>query len=226
MDKMCSRCGVTKDEGDFHRQKRRNGQWGRQSRCKECQQADARKWRKANPQKVAEAGRRKSLRARYGPDTVERYALLLELQSGRCAICGEVEDLTDSQGRAYGRLAVDHDHETGAVRGLLCRKCNRTLGWMGDNLEGVMRWVRYLESPPNDLLPEKIEVPDSWTPHHASCSECGTTVVPHGAGGLCRNCYMRKMRREGKSWAQDGRTWEERKARGALSPSRRPPKAT
>jgi hypothetical protein len=41
---------------------------------------------------------------------------------------------------------VDHDHETGAIRGLLCKHCNSSLGKLGDNLEGLMRAVDYLKN--------------------------------------------------------------------------------
>lgn len=54
------------------------------------------------------------------------YQEMLDKQGGVCAICGR-RPVTI-------RLAVDHDHETGRVRGLLCRRCNRALGlWEGDN---------------------------------------------------------------------------------------------
>lgn len=68
----------------------------------------------------ARAHRRWTLRTRYGI-TPEEYDELLARQDGRCAMCRE-ECATGK------RLAVDHDHATGAVRGLLCHACNRALG--------------------------------------------------------------------------------------------------
>jgi len=64
-----------------------------------------------------------------------------------CPICGYVTTGTIGNGRGYGAdlLVLDHDHDTGKFRGWICSNCNRTLGWAGDNLEGVMRFVRYLE---------------------------------------------------------------------------------
>ncbi len=47
-------------------------------------------------------------------------------------------------GKTYA-LAVDHCHESGVVRGLLCRACNYTIGYFGDNLEGAKMLVTYLE---------------------------------------------------------------------------------
>jgi hypothetical protein len=67
------------------------------------------------------------------------YIGLLRHQQGRCAICGH-EGL-DKRGR---RLAVDHCHATGKVRGLLCSRCNTALGMIGDTLDAAMKFVRYI----------------------------------------------------------------------------------
>lgn len=55
--------------------------------------------------------------------TTERYDALLELQGGKCSICKR------GSGRKNSHFAVDHDHATGEVRGLLCLYCNTRLGW-------------------------------------------------------------------------------------------------
>lgn len=75
--------------------------------------------------------------------TVEQYNLLLEKQGYVCAICG-----TDKPGgnRHSKHFHVDHDHVTGAVRGLLCCNCNRGLGILGDNADNIKRVLVYLES--------------------------------------------------------------------------------
>lgn len=62
------------------------------------------------------------LRSRYGI-TRDEYNAMLEVQDGRCAICGK-----EGGGSRGNMLDVDHDHETGKVRGLLCRACNTALG--------------------------------------------------------------------------------------------------
>ena len=73
--------------------------------------------------------------------TAERYAELLRLQGGRCAICR-------ARPRSK-RLAVDHDHQTGAVRGLCCKRCNHDLlGAAHDDVELLRRAIAYLEAPP------------------------------------------------------------------------------
>lgn len=74
---------------------------------------------------------------RYGL-TTEQYDALLEAQEFRCALCRRHKD---EFARGYA-LAVDHDHETGAVRGLVCYRCNLTLA---RGLEYFERGVAYLK---------------------------------------------------------------------------------
>lgn len=182
--------------------------------------ADKVAYDKANPERVKAWDRRKMLKDRYGEDAEVRYQMLWDRQGGRCAICDKEERLVDGQGRAT-RLAMDHCHETGRVRGLLCRSCNMLLGQIGDTEAGIRRYLDYVVEPVGYALPEVIEMPPRWANEYGSCTVCATTAVPHGGGGLCRNCYMRKMRAEGKPWAQDTRTWSERRANGALTPKER-----
>ena len=70
----------------------------------------------------------------------EEYDELLNIQNGVCAGCGA----TEFNGKSY-HLAVDHDHETGTIRGLLCLKCNRILGLAQDNPDLLRKLADYLE---------------------------------------------------------------------------------
>ena len=74
--------------------------------------------------------------------TVDDFDQLVIDQGGRCGICEE---------QLSGSIAVDHDHESGRVRGLLCYRCNTGLGSLGDSIDGVMRAVAYLLSRVNVL---------------------------------------------------------------------------
>ena len=67
---------------------------------------------------------REHLKARYGL-TPEEYQSILTRQNGACAIC--------QRHPRKRRLAVDHDHADGHVRGLLCDRCNRGLEWVVDS---------------------------------------------------------------------------------------------
>lgn len=70
--------------------------------------------------------------------TLEEYDKMDKEQNRRCAICLEF----CITGR---RLAIDHDHKTGRVRGLLCAKCNRALGMFGDSPQTLQRAIEYLK---------------------------------------------------------------------------------
>lgn len=72
--------------------------------------------------------------------TVSNYLALYDAQSGCCGICAEPFNSPYSRS-----VQIDHDHATGKIRGLLCSDCNTSLGKFGDDLEGIMRAVRYLE---------------------------------------------------------------------------------
>ena len=65
----------------------------------------------------------------------EDYMRLLEKQGHKCAICGGEGFVMDTQ-RHKVKLVVDHDHNTGAIRGLLCHNCNRALGLLHDKPPG------------------------------------------------------------------------------------------
>lgn len=86
--------------------------------------------------------RRRNVLQRYGL-TPEAYEALYLKQDGRCAVCG-----TDKAGNGKGDryLDVDHCHETGKVRGLLCRRCNVTAGVLEKNRERISMIEKYLQS--------------------------------------------------------------------------------
>lgn len=93
-----------------------------------------REWLAANPEKALEI----NLRTLYGLD-LAAYDARHEAQGGACAICSE-----PGPRRGKGRLNVDHDHATGAVRALLCGACNKGLGHFRDRPEIVDRAAEYL----------------------------------------------------------------------------------
>lgn len=106
-----------------------------------------REWRRLNPDKVQASYKKhhpqkriSSRFARYGI-TEEQYQQMLSDQDNVCAIC-----VTNTPGRNHENFHVDHDHETGKIRGLLCDKCNRGLGYFNDNPDVLEEAVRYLEN--------------------------------------------------------------------------------
>lgn len=79
--------------------------------------------------------------------TREQYDAMLSSQDGVCAICGNPETTSTNRKNdgSVNRLAVDHNHSTGVVRGLLCFKCNTMLAHVEKNEELITKIVRYLE---------------------------------------------------------------------------------
>lgn len=90
-----------------------------------------------------EYDRKKHLRQKYGL-TVEDYNQMFDSQGGKCAICGK------HQSEDEKTFCVDHNHDTGAVRGLLCSKCNKALGGFGDSIEMLNRATKYLKDYTNE----------------------------------------------------------------------------
>jgi hypothetical protein len=96
-----------------------------------------RRTRKRDQELTAEYRR---LLKRYGL-TLEAYEALLLKQGGKCAICGS--EKPSSRGGKV-RFAVDHHHETGVVRGLLCSSCNLGIGLFRENVQVLLAAIQYL----------------------------------------------------------------------------------
>lgn len=138
--KVCTKCGVTKSVDDFYRNSRPSGF----PRCKTCTlEYDAA--RRERPG-AREASRRRQLkhhlRKQYGM-TMDDYESFLIAQQCVCAICGQAETAL-GRGGEVKPLAVDHDHKTGAIRGLLCHRCNSVLGNAQDDADRLEAAARYL----------------------------------------------------------------------------------
>lgn len=148
--KTCRDCGRTKFAHDFgvHRymQKKmgsasgsRGGEYLR-SPCKPCASKRA---RRKNLEVIAETGLTKertySLAREYGM-TPEAFTERLLQQHTACAICSHPFSTARND-----VPCVDHDHDTGVVRGILCRKCNLGLGLLGDNATRLRAVLAYLE---------------------------------------------------------------------------------
>lgn len=101
--------------------------------CMECQDT-----------RVREQGRDYSLRSKYDI-TLNEYEELLAKQNGVCKLCGLVEKAIDKYWKSVKRLAVDHCHETGKIRGLLCSSCNIGIGNLKHNPELLRKAALYCE---------------------------------------------------------------------------------
>jgi hypothetical protein len=113
----CSKCNTVKPESEFYL-KDRNGR--RDTTCKACRII---------------AQREKTLGV-----TQEQYLQMFKEQQGRCGICDK-----RLYSKRYKAFAVDHDHNTGRIRGLLCTQCNTGLGLFKDDpvaLQHAIEWTK------------------------------------------------------------------------------------
>lgn len=151
--KTCTVCLEPKALEEFHRSAK--GLHGRTSQCIPCRLAKIRAKQAADPtgahleyRKTYWRANREALRVQrlmrtYGV-TAEQLEAMREAQGDRCAICLQPETKIDHRYNTVCLLAVDHDHETGEVRGLLCDKCNRGIGLLQEDADNLRRAADYL----------------------------------------------------------------------------------
>jgi hypothetical protein len=102
-----------------------------------------RAWAAKNPEKIAVSKRVGRLR-QYNLSQAD-YIAMLHAQGGVCAICRQPETVLDHRTKNPKSLAVDHDHRTGAVRALLCARCNYSLGLVNDDVPVLESMIAYLK---------------------------------------------------------------------------------
>jgi len=93
---------------------------------------------------TGEINRSGHLQRTYGL-SIEEYNKLYEAQGGVCSICGHPETSTNKKTGQLYNLSVDHNHKTGAVRGLLCYSCNVSLGHFKDDISKLLAAIEYLK---------------------------------------------------------------------------------
>lgn len=179
--KKCTKCGEVKPIGQFGEVRSKRS--GRRAQCKACWNATRKAWRDRRKEHVSQKKResyqrnreaylaymRSDIRRRavfrwklenlFGI-TLEQYEQLAASQGGCCAICGKSPDEAKGHKRNV-RLHIDHDHDSGLVRGLLCNTCNTGLGCFYDSLDNLIGAIEYLERfrrrLKKDNDPEKIK---------------------------------------------------------------------
>ena len=143
--------------------------------------------------------RRANLWAKYRI-TPEQYDALRAEQDYRCGICG-IHEVDVDLNRVGGRprcdgqallkvpLAVDHDHVTGAIRGLLCPSCNAGLGAFGDDPNRLRGAIAYLDGArqPDDLAKSGT---DNTTPTATTRSHYQSSITIRSAASTRRTSSM------------------------------------
>lgn len=168
--KRCSKCGIVKDKSNFYKDKRvASGLWAKCIAChkvwehayraanpdkirllrrrayqkfREQRKADAKIYRAKYPDRVKAVNRNKRFKYLYGISLTE-YNQMFDSQSGLCAICGKPESRLTVSGKPFN-LSVDHNHQTGKIRQLLCYSCNSVIGYIKEDLKTAQALFNYL----------------------------------------------------------------------------------
>jgi len=123
----CRHCGIAV--------MRKNG--GTRAACDSCKMRNKVKWRATHPDRLDQIMFKSNMKRSFGI-TPEAYEAMFEKQFRKCAICGTSP--------VAQRFPVDHDHQTGRIRGILCGSCNRGLGLLGDDPSRLRAALSYLEA--------------------------------------------------------------------------------
>lgn len=144
--RMCPKCKKEKKEESFRFV---NTILYRRKICIECEQENKRLRWKIIGKRPEERKKRRTyqLKHLYGL-TQEEYESLVKMQNAKCAICGK--DKSEP-------LNVDHDHTTLIIRGLLCRECNRAIGFFGDDPKNLIKASEYLKRNQSTILSDYVK---------------------------------------------------------------------
>ena len=140
--KTCTGCRQTKPLTEFFS---RGGKLSHlyKSQCKLCMQTKRQQWANENRDHLNDWRRNnwvtKNRRLRRRGATQQMYDVMYEAQRGCCALCNEPEE-------KFAWLCIDHDHDTGKIRGLLCPNCNRGIGLLRDNADLLRKAATYIDA--------------------------------------------------------------------------------
>lgn len=112
-----------------YRERRRKYQKAYYKKHQKKLRRDSIEWRKANP----EVKRNTRILKSYGI-TLDQYNAMFRKQNRKCKLCGRKV-----------RLVLDHCHDTGRLRGFICQRCNLGIAALGDNAQGLLKALRYLQ---------------------------------------------------------------------------------
>jgi uncharacterized membrane protein YvbJ len=135
----CKKCGKLKENEEFakhHWCRKCAKEYNRNRKVTKRAQLNKNKneWAKKNP-KLRHKGQSKSKYSITG----EQYDAIY---SDLCAVCGKPE--TDKRNGKIRMLSIDHNHDTGKIRGMLCGKCNKALGLLDENIDILLSMIKYI----------------------------------------------------------------------------------
>lgn len=158
MKKRCSHCKEVKDISNFCKNKSTKD--GYHHQCKKCASEYALAYSKTKTGKIN--GKFNMLKYRYGL-TRDEYHDLINKQKNKCCICG------DELKTGTGKSGIDHNHETGKVRGILCRNCNILIGYLECNKHKINIAMKYIKFKKETLISDIRKMADD---NFEGCNGC------------------------------------------------------
>jgi hypothetical protein len=143
----CSKCKQDKPQNQFEKSPNRRP-FGLASLCIPCNKERKRKEKFNRYHSLSKEQRRvqnKKGNVRKFGISYEEYHAMLERQDNKCSICNKEETETNVVYNHTKYLAIDHCHETGKIRGLLCSKCNKGIGMFKEDISILKSAISYLE---------------------------------------------------------------------------------
>lgn len=152
-EKYCPGCKETHSLENFHKSKSRPD--GLTSWCKTCVKNNGAKWRKNNKERKNEYAKEyyqenkdrmnvRRIERLYGLSP-EEHQRMKDEQGNLCKLCNQPETGTNAMNGKIQELCIDHCHDTGKVRGLLCRRCNHLIAALGDTEQSIERVFHYMK---------------------------------------------------------------------------------
>lgn len=133
--KSCNVCGVELVIGTTWTEARKKHHM---NSCNSCNHTKSKTWKQENKQAAQDSQRKSMRKLRYGL-TEEAFSLRYTEQGGCCAICSTPLETTGKN------THIDHDHNTGKVRGLLCNNCNTGIGKFSEDTVTLQKAILYIE---------------------------------------------------------------------------------
>lgn len=160
-EKQCNGCLETLPMESFGLRRSSGGRSKWRSRCRKCEAAKAKVYREMAKLANIERGDRSSEKKMRPFHSLRKYAKSLGIswdevvevypEDNRCEICGNTPEESSPSGRTK-RLALDHDHKTGELRGFLCGRCNTGIGQFKDSVELLEGAILYLNKKRADVI--------------------------------------------------------------------------
>lgn len=117
------------------------------TQCLQCKKISNNKFQESNPGRNTNVLKKHYYVRRNNLKLCkEEYKKILDKQNGVCAICEKPEQIINGRiNKVPKRLAIDHCHKTGVIRGLLCHKCNVSIGSFDESIETLEKAIAYLK---------------------------------------------------------------------------------